>query len=210
VYGGAAAAGIAVVLLATLVLGGGDDGDTTATTAGNGGVTTNPVTSDGVSPSTADGASTTAASTVPAGAPWSASVLPAIVADLDANIAGEPTEFVVISVLEVVVNASVPSATPGAYEQYSWTDYGTISGPSAADVDAGTPTFTATDIDWSAIGAQTAAAPSILGLPNGQVVSVVATAFDGETVRIAITVQEGSVTRFVLVDTEGQVVSTGP
>ena len=206
VYGGAAAAGIAVVLLATVVLGGGDDGGGAgATTVAGSAVTTG----GGTASTAAGGEVTTTAATVPEGDPWSAAVLPTIVAELDAAIAGEPTEFVHIAVSEMVTNAQVPSATPGAYEQYSRTGPGAISGPTAANVDAGAITFTADDIDWTAIGAQTAAAPSILGMPNGEVFFLVATAFDGETVRVAIYVSEGSVTRYVLVDTEGQVVGTG-
>lgn len=207
VYAAAAAAGVAAVVIGVLVVGGGDDkGGTTASTGATNGVET----SQGSATTLGSSEAATTLPVMPSGEWWSATNLPAVVADLDTQIPGEPTQFVLISVLASGVNVAVPAATPGSYEQYSWTDYGVVSGPTVTDVDAGALLFTAADVDWTAVGAQVAAAPSILGMPNGQTISVVATSFDGENVRVAITLAEGSVTKYVLVDTEGQVVATGP
>ena len=196
-----------------LVFGGGDDGGgTTASTGATNGVDTTlgSVTTLGSATTLGSGEAATTLPVITAGEWWSATNLPAVVADVDTQITGEPTQFALISVLATGVNVAVPSATPGSYEQYTWTDYGSVSGPTATDVDAGALLFTAADVDWTSIGAQVAAAPSILGMPNGQTISVVATSFDGENVRVAITLAEGSVTKYILVDTEGQLVATGP
>jgi len=202
VYAGAAAAAVALVLLAVVVLGGDDEGGgTAAATTQVAGATTLPAA--GTSEGTTTGPAPTAT-----GANWSAAVLPGLVADLDAALPGEPTEFASIGVYQASATAAVPSATPGGFERYEWA--GSVTGPTPTqDFDAGTPTFVISDIDWTAVGAQTAAAPSILGMPNGEVILVVAQ-FVNEQLVVSVHVSEGQSNMYVLLDSEGVVVATGP
>lgn len=106
----------------------------------------------------------------------------------------------------------MPSSTAGAYDTYDWSPDGTLTGPSPESVDAGTPTFTVDDINWSGIAAQIVAAPSLVGLPNGSVMFIVAEfAVTGgiEGTSVTVFVMDGGVTKFVRMDATGQVLVTG-
>lgn len=161
----------------------------------------------------------TAASTDPgtgtgtiSGVLWEPGTLPAVAAAIDDAMAGIGTDYVRITIYSGNASIVVPAATPGSYESYDWLPAGTPTGPTPETVDAGTPTFTVNDLDWTAVAAQVTAAPSLVGLENGSVVYVVVTfTVTGtiEGVSATVFVQDSGVVKFVRLDATGQVLVTG-
>ncbi len=100
----------------------------------------------------------------------------ALVATLDGELAGSPTEFTqVILYPDYAIVVARDPAAPTHVDQYIWRG-GEVTGPTPQanldDLEA--MLFDASDVDWAAVGTAAAQAPALTGIEDGEVTHVMA------------------------------------